>query len=315
MIHHDGVVNRARVRPESARDAAEFSALLRSLKKDSGRTLRQLEEQAAAQGAVLPRSTVADMLRRGALPRPELLAVFVRACGDGQHLADWLSVRERLAVGPPVGQATAAPVVEADAVPRGTRRRGAWVITAVSVVVAAVAAVVWWPRSGVGTPDHPEVLPLPSAGSWVRMRPAGASDLCLTEGREHTGRYDSAVAVLRPCAETTGPRVFLQPDGAELAMIKWENPVDRGMGCLTVVGAGVIRDMLEPQDNCVEGKPEQLFRIEQVGDRRYRLRTPDSDLCLGLREDLAVVDAEALRQPCAAQPDQEFLVDLNAAST
>jgi hypothetical protein len=310
-----GFVNRERVLPESARDAAEFSALLRSLKKNSGRTLRQLEEQAVLQGAVLPRSTTADMLRRGALPRPELLAVFVRACGDGQYLAEWLSVRERLAVGPHLDQAQTTPVSEP--VPHGTTRRRPQVIAAaLAVVAAAVAAVVWWPKTGADSGPSsasgrtPEVLAVPSAGSWVRIRHAGAPELCLTEGREHTGRYDSAVAVLRPCAEPAGPRVFLQPNGTELATIKWENPVDHGMGCLTVVETGFIKDMLEPQDNCVEGKTEQLFRIEHVGDRHYRLRTPGSDLCLGLRENLIVVDTEALRQPCATQPDQKFLIDL-----
>ncbi|SDZ06943.1 hypothetical protein SAMN05216215_10456 [Saccharopolyspora shandongensis] len=324
MIHQDESVSRDRIRPESAQDAEEFSALLRSLKKNSGRTLRQLEEQAAIQGAVLPRSTVADMLRRGALPRPELLAVFVRACGDGQYLAEWLSVRERLAVGPHLDQAPAAPATEPDAdpIPHGTERRRTWVITAVlTAVAAAVAAVAWWPRTGidrgvtstsVDTPVHPEVLPLPSAGSWVRIRPAKAPDLCLTEGREHTGRYDSAVAVLRPCAEPAGPRVFLQPDGTELATIKWESPINHVMGCLTVVETGFINDMLEPQDNCIAGKSGQLFHIEHVGDRHYRLRTPGSDLCIGLRENLTVVDTEALRQPCAPQPDQEFLIDLTS---
>ncbi|MEV0678926.1 hypothetical protein AB0I60_20650 [Actinosynnema sp. NPDC050436] len=72
------------VRPGSAQDAAEFVALLRALKRSSGRTLRQLEEQAVEQGAALPRSTTADMVRRGTLPRPELPAVFVRACGHGR---------------------------------------------------------------------------------------------------------------------------------------------------------------------------------------------------------------------------------------
>jgi len=250
--------------------------------------------------------------------------VFVRACGDGQYLAEWLSVRERLAVGPHLDQAQTAPATEPDAhlAPHRPRRRRTWAITAVlTVVAAAMAAVVWWTKTdvdsgptsaSVDTPVYPEVLPLPSAGSWVRIRPAGAPELCLTEGREHTGRYGSAVAVLRPCTEPTGPRVFLQPVGTELATIKWENPVDHGMGCLTVMDTGPAKDMLEPQNNCIEGKSEQLFRIEHVGDRHYRLRTPDRDLCLGLRENLTVVDTEALRQPCATRPEQKFLIDLNS---
>jgi hypothetical protein len=150
VIHHDGVVDRDRVRPESARDAAGFSALLRSLKKNSRRTLRQLEEEAARQGAVLPRSTVADMLRRDALPRPELLAVFVRACGDGQHLAEWLSARERLALSPRLDEERPERAELVAMVPPGgdvpapppPRRPKRWLLAAAAAsTVAAVTAV------------------------------------------------------------------------------------------------------------------------------------------------------------------------------
>jgi hypothetical protein len=65
VIYRDGFVNHERVRPKSARDAAGFSTLLRSLKRNSGHTLPQLEERAVLQDTVLPRSTVANMLRRG----------------------------------------------------------------------------------------------------------------------------------------------------------------------------------------------------------------------------------------------------------
>ncbi|MFE2751063.1 helix-turn-helix domain-containing protein [Actinosynnema sp. NPDC059335] len=85
-------------RPDTARDAAGFVAMLRELKERSGLTLRGLEERAAARGEVLARSTVADMLRKDALPRPELLAAYVRACGV-EHPEPWLRARERLAVG------------------------------------------------------------------------------------------------------------------------------------------------------------------------------------------------------------------------
>lgn len=303
-----------RIRPESARDIAQFSALLRSLKRKSGHTLRELEEQAASQGAALPRSTIGDMLRRGALPRPELLAVFVRVCGDGEHLSEWLSARERLAIGPNLDREQAAPAAEP--VAPGTGRR-TWVIVAVLMVAAAaVVGVVWWPRTGPGNEpasvsSNVPVLSLPSAGSWVRMRAASAPELCLTDGREHTGRYRSAIAVLRPCGEPAGPRVFVQPVGTDLTMIKWEHPVDHSMGCLTVLESGVVKDMLEPQPNCVEGRPEQLFRIEQAGAHSYRLRTPNSNLCVGLRENLTSIDTEALREPCATEPDQEFLIDVS----
>lgn len=66
-----------RVDPAPAGDVAAFVAALRELKERSGFTLRQLEERAT-------------------LPRPELLAAFVRACGERDRLADWMLAYERL---------------------------------------------------------------------------------------------------------------------------------------------------------------------------------------------------------------------------
>ncbi|MFJ3904736.1 helix-turn-helix domain-containing protein [Streptomyces sp. NPDC090025] len=84
--------------PGEARDPAEFVVRLQRLKNWSGLTYRELAARAAALGEVLPRSTVATMLTRPTLPRPELLAVFVRACGLGpERAADWEAVRGRLA--------------------------------------------------------------------------------------------------------------------------------------------------------------------------------------------------------------------------
>ncbi|MGV9213598.1 ATP-binding protein [Micromonospora sp. RB23] len=76
---------------------AEFVGLLRRLKEDSGCTYRQLEQRAARRGVVLARSTIADTLRRDALPRPDTLIAFVRACAPGQDVRAWLAARNRLA--------------------------------------------------------------------------------------------------------------------------------------------------------------------------------------------------------------------------
>ncbi|MBM0279662.1 helix-turn-helix domain-containing protein, partial [Micromonospora tarensis] len=86
-------------RPDEAADAAEFVDLLRQLKDRSRLTYRQLEQRAAAAGDVLARSTAADILRRSTLPRPEVLAAFVRACGAEDQVETWLRARHRLAVG------------------------------------------------------------------------------------------------------------------------------------------------------------------------------------------------------------------------
>ncbi|MFF0448517.1 helix-turn-helix domain-containing protein [Streptomyces sp. NPDC004609] len=83
--------------PEQAGGAAEFVARLQQLKDWSGLTYRELTSRAEAVGDVLPRSTVANMLSRSTLPREELVAAFVRACGCGPGATEtWLRVRKEL---------------------------------------------------------------------------------------------------------------------------------------------------------------------------------------------------------------------------
>ncbi|MFG2112833.1 helix-turn-helix domain-containing protein [Streptomyces sp. NPDC048718] len=81
-----------------ARSPAEFIARLQALKDWSGLTYRQLSARAEARGDVLPRSTVANMLARTTVPRAELLATFVRACGaTPEAAAEWEAIREDMA--------------------------------------------------------------------------------------------------------------------------------------------------------------------------------------------------------------------------
>lgn len=84
--------------PGEAGDPAGFLARLQALKDWTGLTYRELSARAEAVGDSLPRSTVANMLSRSTLPREELLAAFVRACGAGpEELERWLAVRKELA--------------------------------------------------------------------------------------------------------------------------------------------------------------------------------------------------------------------------
>ncbi|MEU9956186.1 XRE family transcriptional regulator [Streptomyces sp. NPDC050982] len=89
--------------PQDTRNAAEFAARLRRLKDRSGLSYRQLEERAAERGEVLPRSTLADVLRHDALPRPEMLTAFLNACGAGHEAEAWLAARNRIAETEPPG--------------------------------------------------------------------------------------------------------------------------------------------------------------------------------------------------------------------
>ncbi|WP_432014543.1 RICIN domain-containing protein [Streptomyces cucumeris] len=84
--------------PQHARSPEEFIARLRALKDWSRLTDRELAARAEAAGEALPRTTLAGVLGRAALPGEDLVAAFVRACGVGPaELTVWLSVRADLA--------------------------------------------------------------------------------------------------------------------------------------------------------------------------------------------------------------------------
>ncbi|MFJ5801351.1 helix-turn-helix domain-containing protein [Streptomyces decoyicus] len=392
--------------PADLRDAEEFMAALRALKARSGLTLRQLESRAADRGDVLPRSTVADILRKQTLPRPDLVAALVRACGEQDRLAEWTRAWKRLAcegpvadtgptdtgpthtgptgtgptgtdgdtdngsgsgtgtgtntdphtdsvtrtgtdgdtdngsgsgsgsgsnsgsdgtpsherqTSPPVAGSALAPHVGQEA-KSGLRRRPLVLVAAALVVVGAAATGLLLAGDLTSSRSRaadaararlPEILAVKSAGSWARIRPVRPAGLCLTAGHERSGRYRSEVAVQRPCTEP-GPRTFLQPAPGDLTAIKWEHPVDKGMGCLTILDSGPAQGLVEPQENCQTDKDAQLFRIERYSPtaQGFRLRRAQTDLCLGIRDGATEAGAEAVQEPCGAEPAQRFLIDL-----
>jgi Concanavalin A-like lectin/glucanases superfamily len=103
--------------PRHAASPAEFVAELRRLKAWSDLTYRQLEKEAMRRGHVLPHSTIATALKRESLPRTELVAALVSACGcDDAAVALWVAARQRLSTGAaaptgssPAGSSPAAP--------------------------------------------------------------------------------------------------------------------------------------------------------------------------------------------------------------
>ncbi|MFC7708931.1 RICIN domain-containing protein [Micromonospora lupini] len=327
------------LRPDEAADPAEFVDLLRHLKDRSRLTFRQLEQHAVAAGDVLARSTAADVLRRSTLPRPEVLAAFVRACGAGDQIDEWLRARDRLAAG-----AYAAPAAPATApTPSGAsagdvltggpdEARSRWfarpaplaTLLAVAVLAAFGAWFLWPDDDEQRTAEKPAATSTatpgasasaggngtPPASGRSRIRPARAPQLCISEGRDRSGGYDDPVAVQRPCAGATPPETYLVPVTDDLYFVKWDHPVN-GVGCLTVRREDPGRYLIEPWDKCSTDSGAQLFRFEPTGavPNAYRLRPADSDLCVGIRDDAGEVPAEAAAEPCTGQPDQEFLVD------
>ncbi|MEU4979682.1 helix-turn-helix transcriptional regulator [Streptomyces sp. NPDC021969] len=299
--------------PHAARDAAGLVESMRRLKERSGLTYRALEERAARNGDVLARSTLSDVLRRTSLPHPDVLAAFVRACGDGQRVGLWLDARDRIAAGvaavPAVApgsgpdDATDQPGAEQAAARPRRRARGRVLTLVASLMVPPLALGAW----GL-LPDSsgaPAASQAPTEG-WVTIRPARTPDLCLTDGRDREGAYASAVAAQLPCARATVPRTYLEPAGDGLYRIQWHHP-EEGKGCLTVMSTGPVKGMLEPRDDCSEAT---LFRLAAAADdgEGFRLRPADGSGCIGIADDDTTVGAEAIEERCTDAPDQRFFV-------
>ncbi|MYY83636.1 MULTISPECIES: helix-turn-helix domain-containing protein [unclassified Streptomyces] len=320
------------VSPHRARDVAGFIAAMRELKKRSGLTYRELEERAACRGDVLARSTLADVLRRTSLPRPEVVAAFVHACGDGDRADAWLAARDRIASARP----TAGPAADRGAVvdmtwvkaspvevrsPAGEARshagdvrsraakawsrraKGAAAGAATALAVPMLALIAWGLLADDADDSDEPTASASAPGGWVTIRPARTADLCLTDGRDRAGAYESAVAVQLRCAKAPVPRTYLEPRGEDLYRIQWHHP-EMGKGCLAVMGEKQIKGMLEPRRDCEHAT---VFRLEP-DDGAFRLRPATGDRCIGIVDDDTAVGAEAIEEPCSGAADQRFLV-------
>ncbi|MGV9212588.1 RICIN domain-containing protein [Micromonospora sp. RB23] len=323
------------LRPDEAADPADFIDLLRQLKDRSRLTFRQLEQRAAAAGDVLARSTAADVLRRSTLPRPEVLAAFVRACGAGEQVDEWLRARNRLAAGaydvagPPVDASSDTPTDRpAEARPRWSGRPALLALLVVGTLLVGIGAWFWWPddnerrtsektaavgqsptgSASAGGTTSGAGQRSPASGR-IQIRPASYPSLCISEGHDRSARYKAEVAVQRPCVGATPPDTYLVPVADDMYFVKWKHPVN-GLGCLTVRRENPGQNLIEPWDQCNTDSWYQLFRFEPTGSApdAYRLRPAGSDLCVGIRDDAAQVPAEAAAEPCTGQPDQVFLV-------
>ncbi|SCF96128.1 MULTISPECIES: helix-turn-helix transcriptional regulator [unclassified Streptomyces] len=327
--------NLGELSPYEARDAAGFVESMQQLKERSGLTYRQLEERAARSGDVLARSTLADILRRTSLPRPDVLAAFVRACGDGQRVGAWLDARERIAAGTalpagapdpgaepgpeasaeagaqPDAESETQPRTEPSTVSRPRRPKGRTVALAASLMVLPLALVAWalLPDNSAdpGAPTAPATASRTPADGWVTIRPARTPDLCLTDGRDRDGAYASAVAVQLPCAQATVPRTYLEPVGEGLYRIQWHHPQE-GRGCLTVMSTGPVKGMLEPRDDCARATLFLLQPTAADSTGSFLLRPANSSRCTGIADDDTAEGAEATEERCTGAADQRFLI-------
>ncbi|MGC4794462.1 helix-turn-helix domain-containing protein [Micromonospora saelicesensis] len=321
------------LRPDDASDPAEFVEMLRQLKDRSGLTYRQLEQRAASTGDVLARSTAADILRRSTLPRPEVVAAFVRACGAEDQVETWLRARHRLTAGqltpptpvadpPPIDTVTTvAPEHSGPARPRWFARPAPLALLVVAALLATLGVGFWIERRDDGRGKAAQTTdPTASAGEGARspsaglsqIRPARSPHLCLSEGRDRTGQYTKEIAVQRPCTEATPPDTSLEPVADGMFFIHWVHPV-LGKGCLTIREEDPGRNLLEPwnEKDCSANRSKQVFHFEPTGATpdAYRIRPDRTELCVGLRDDDSAVADAALVEPCTGGPDQVFLVN------
>ncbi|MET7296614.1 XRE family transcriptional regulator [Streptomyces griseoloalbus] len=315
--------------PALAGTPVEFTAALRALRTWSGLTYRQLESKAVAHGDPLPASTMATTLGRATLPRERFVDVFARACGLGEEeIVQWLQARRRIAADEPApardradgdcGEDRNAPAGGAS-VPAHTPRwwrRAVALVGAAGIGVAAtlgVGSLLHDAAPPAGLPTMPVTgLRMPAVGSWARIHPARTPELCVTEGRDRTGRYETAVAAQLPCTQAVLPQVFLEPLGQDLVQIQWHHP-KYGIGCLTVLPKGPGRDLVEPRDDCADTNRAQQFRVEIFGPpaaTRFRVRPVSTGRCLSLRDQDTTIGAEVVQGRCSGAADQEFLIEL-----
>ncbi|EFG05066.1 hypothetical protein CRV15_35755 (plasmid) [Streptomyces clavuligerus] len=177
---------------QSLADPAAFLAALRRLKNDSGLSYRKLEARAAAAGDVLPRSTAFTLLHREIAPDPDQLAALVRACGDGDRVAEWLAVRDRIVwkeAVPPQDRTVPRPARESGT---GVALRfpggGTRLTLAVSVAVALIA--------GVGTAvllHRHNRAPSAQTTAAPTVSPAPRAGFTLFEGRSRGGSTAASV--------------------------------------------------------------------------------------------------------------------------
>lgn len=301
--------------PEQAQSSAEFVAQMQALKEWSGLTYRELTARADAVGDVLPRSTVANMLSRGTVPREELVAAFVRACGCGPGTTEtWLRVRKELsrrerqsvevpeyAVGEPEPRSEPRSEPEPGvgteefAPPEPPRR--AWLARALlpTMVVAlgAVALAVTLASLDSDESEKKQSTEQPRS-SQPRSSQSGSSQsgslqpgpvqiravhsgLCLAEAGGQNGQLYQ-----QPCSPDTTPRFSLKPIEPAWRIVTFHRQF--GEGCTGVKDKSLeVGAPLEDQE-CGKRGPAEAFLLEPVGQpvRGYRLRPLHSNLCAGV---------------------------------
>ncbi|MBB5076579.1 XRE family transcriptional regulator [Nonomuraea endophytica] len=326
--------------PAQATTGAEYVAALARLRRWSGLTYRRL---ASASGGALPVSTVAGVLGRTTLPREDFVAAFTAACGLDEAETDrWIRARRNLAAGTveqagtgeqtgtsgqngtgeqagtsEIGPDPGTPVRPSPdpaepAPPRRSLARRWW--PAIAVAAGLAVALLFAPTLIRGVGDMLEgraaasqtaTAQAPQDG-WYQIVPAHVADrgLCVSEGRERSGRTNRPLAVQVSCS-AEGPGIYLKALGPGVYEIQWHHPKE-GVGCLSVDGAYLGDEALLAPSECISAA-HQRFLLER--DRTgFRLRPVHSGKCLGALYGEADIHpgAEIAQLACSGKRDQIF---------
>ncbi|MFI6387367.1 helix-turn-helix domain-containing protein [Nonomuraea sp. NPDC050540] len=146
----------------------------------------------------------------------------------------------------------------------------------------------------------------PPQDGWYRIVPLHVADrgLCVSEGRERSGKTDRPLAVQTSCA-AEGPATYLKSLGPGVYEIQWHHP-KQGVGCLSVDGAYLGDEALLAPSDCIAAA-HQRFLLER--DRNgLRLRPVHSGKCLGALYGEADIHpgAEIAQLACSGKRDQIF---------
>lgn len=309
----DGVDGQAGPDPRAATTPREFVVEMRRRRAWSGLTFRQLESRAAAAGDVLPNSTLGTVLHRSTLPREELLAAFIRACGGSPEEVElWCAVRKRLAaeeVAKPSGEREVPHDEPAEPEKETTSRRVRKMAVLLAFVLVAgmvIAGVAVWetPRSSPVKAAAPEGRPDPrlaASKTGFHLVRSVRTGLCLSARRGVDG-----LIVLVAC-DSAFPqrRVERQTDGSD--RILTDHPT-LGRGCM-----GVRRKEVHDDFCGAKGANEtEQFWLEPVKNRpgAYRIRVALGDRCLGVSGPVEPRRTPVALLPCALlSPDQDFAFD------
>jgi hypothetical protein len=271
--------------PTQVSSPAEFVEAMRRLKRWTGWGYRRLEKRAAAAGQVLPRSTLTVALTRPTLPREDLVAAYVRACGcDEDEAARWVAARRRIAAAPAPASPTplAEPETEAETgVAVGARsvlvvvlplliRRARWKarILVVLAVLATALAIGGYVVSSDSPGSHSQTPAQAAPAQGDRDRPGPVTPAAPSSTTASPGSSTTTPPPTTHPGPTTGPPVV--PVGL---------PTPPG----TPTAAAPTPPVPDPLPRC----SDDTYR--HVGDRRVELPayggSPDCVLSYGAQGD------------------------------